>query len=688
MTGKPVVDTPEQCDSQTTGLIRTCPPIRLTTVALLIVLVALAAFLRFRQLGAKSYHLDEVITVTLVNPEAPPIREILRATRQNINDVPGEQMFHYFIGKWWNSESGHRFPAALFGSLTVVLIYLWAASVWGRLAGLAAAVLLAFSVWHIGSSRDAAKAYYMLYLFTIAMGWAHRTAALRGGTGRWVLFSAITALGLMFHLFVLIPLAVCGCCALLDIGFRWREKSRKEALRYAMAFAAACFVALLPFALFYFTTGITSDSTRYAPLPIDATRIWRILSAATGSSASETGSLSARTVVVLLFAGLGLLSLATARQRRRELGLLLTLLLLALYMYQSLQGAKYFATRHTAFLHPYLLFLAAGGMAWTAGWIRKQPGRLTKSPNAGEAAKIAVAAGMFGFLVLTNVDALRRYYVYGVAYQYLPYRSIVLFLKKNVQPDERLFAVGGTYWFLKAYAPDLAFTRPTASDPDSSVERREPYWYLGPHTRFSRETYSQLKFNVPGWELGYCSPEAGFDAPRFAARLKPSGVHYIDRILLNVVENKNSLLDRVLALVPEIQDRRQKAQLLSMCARHLRETAGLPPWKRSLAVRLSAEAVAANPFDHHVLNYAAYDALAAERYDLAARWAKRAIAGGGAFWPTAALRIAAERTSGSVCSRREFLKHIDLAVRNAGAPELASERERLLKMRSKVVSNE
>jgi 4-amino-4-deoxy-L-arabinose transferase-like glycosyltransferase len=121
------------------------------------------------------------------------------------------------------TETAVRLPAALAGLLTVYVAYLCGTRLFGKVAGLIGAALVAISPWHILPSRTGAE-WVLLPLFLAAGVWL----LLRGRThGPSLLLAGATlGVGLYSYAFarLLIPLLVAGFVAIFwrDLAARWR----------------------------------------------------------------------------------------------------------------------------------------------------------------------------------------------------------------------------------------------------------------------------------------------------------------------------------------------------------------------------------------------------------------------------------------------------------------------------------
>ncbi len=113
------------------------------------------------------------------------------------------------------TEWGLRLPAAIFGALAVILVFIYSRMLFGRRTGLIAAFLMAFSVWELSLSRYA-RMYTLLALAFLAFAAAFYRGYLAGGSrrDRWLAFLAGAVavathqLGIFALLFYAVPLFV------------------------------------------------------------------------------------------------------------------------------------------------------------------------------------------------------------------------------------------------------------------------------------------------------------------------------------------------------------------------------------------------------------------------------------------------------------------------------------------------
>jgi mannosyltransferase len=133
------------------------------TVALLAVL-ALAAFLRFYDLGEESLWVDELYSLSFVSAENAA--QVVALTAAEDTHPPGYHLvLHYWRALAGESEVALRFPSAVAGVLSVLAVYLLGRRLYSHAEGLAAAFFMAVLRWPVHYSQDA-RSYSLLLLFS------------------------------------------------------------------------------------------------------------------------------------------------------------------------------------------------------------------------------------------------------------------------------------------------------------------------------------------------------------------------------------------------------------------------------------------------------------------------------------------------------------------------------------------
>lgn len=204
-------------------------------VLLAVILSFLAAAPRFYGLGSLSFYGDEETT-------AFPARSMAQGGNAA---MPSGMLYHRALPQTWlnalsaqvvglDRELSYRVPAAFFGTLTIPIFFLMARPLVGAAAALLAALLLAFSDWHIATSREARMyaPFLFFYLAAALSLWRWSTLGKRRDlfwAGVLSIFAiSLHTLGIFLALAAAIPIAYGG----------WSRQSPWRLLAAAGALAA------------------------------------------------------------------------------------------------------------------------------------------------------------------------------------------------------------------------------------------------------------------------------------------------------------------------------------------------------------------------------------------------------------------------------------------------------------------
>ena len=132
-------------------------------------ILLLALGIRIWRIDAQSLWHDEVLTTLSATV---PFSQVTDSVQQNENKPP----LYFFVMNLWVrvaglSEAALRWPSALFGVGAVAVIYLIGRDLFDdRRVGLIAALLLAFSRYHIAYSQEA-RTYSLMFLLVLLACW-------------------------------------------------------------------------------------------------------------------------------------------------------------------------------------------------------------------------------------------------------------------------------------------------------------------------------------------------------------------------------------------------------------------------------------------------------------------------------------------------------------------------------------
>ncbi len=214
----------------------------------------LGAFLRFWRLGAYPRQLDYDsvqngwIGLTLV--ERLPRYEPVLIDWATGNETAFIYLLGFSLELFGHSIEALRMPAALFGTLTLVAIYLLGRELFSRQLGLAAAFLLALSPAHIHLSRMAKQPILVPLVTALALLCLARALRSRNSRQAWIYCAACGLLvGAGLHTYEaarILPLVI----ALALVWVRWRQGCFRRGLAELGVTALAATLVALPLLIF------------------------------------------------------------------------------------------------------------------------------------------------------------------------------------------------------------------------------------------------------------------------------------------------------------------------------------------------------------------------------------------------------------------------------------------------------
>jgi len=183
---------------------------------LLILILWLAAYLRFSGLNRPGFWLDE-LSYTLA-AQKPILNQIINSTETlgdylSVDPTLSAIPFSLFL-KLGTSNFLARFPAALFGVLGVALTYRLGRRLLGNTTGLLAAFLLATSSFHILYSQEA-RSYTQFIFFSLASFFFFYRVIWQHSLTRWLFYGLSTWAAVSTNHLMLFVIGVQGLFLLL-----------------------------------------------------------------------------------------------------------------------------------------------------------------------------------------------------------------------------------------------------------------------------------------------------------------------------------------------------------------------------------------------------------------------------------------------------------------------------------------
>jgi 4-amino-4-deoxy-L-arabinose transferase-like glycosyltransferase len=210
-----------------------------STVAIISLLTAVAAALRFAHLDQRGLSLDESITVAIARLVWTDIRTVLTSREE------GATLYHLLLHYWTRlgtSECFVRSLSALFGTATIVLLYMLGRRMFGTRAGLTAAALLAVNGYHIRYSQDA-QSYSLVVLLAVLTSLLLVEAVQRGSYRTWNWYTGISVVsGYVHPIGVLVTLA-----QFVSLPFAEKRKENAKDIRQSAIWIAVGWLPLVWF---------------------------------------------------------------------------------------------------------------------------------------------------------------------------------------------------------------------------------------------------------------------------------------------------------------------------------------------------------------------------------------------------------------------------------------------------------
>jgi 4-amino-4-deoxy-L-arabinose transferase-like glycosyltransferase len=259
---------------------------------LIIVILTLAAALpRFYDLDSLGFYGDEETTAFPARavaegrgakmPSGMPYRRALPLTWLNALSAKSFGV---------NRELSYRVPAAIFGTLTIPLLFLLARPLVGGPVALVAAVLLALSEWHIATSREA-RMYAPFLFFYVAAAFATWQWAITGANWKLLVAALLFAVSLSLHalgvmgvMFAVIPIAFAGWARVTPMRLLAAAAiSGICAHAYAKYFVGAAYRAWIPAQDALSSTSAAISRSPWVPEPLASLPFWAIVFVLTGA---------------------------------------------------------------------------------------------------------------------------------------------------------------------------------------------------------------------------------------------------------------------------------------------------------------------------------------------------------------------------------------------------------------------
>ncbi len=173
--------------------------------SLLFLIFLLGLFLRIYNLGTESIWFDEAVSV--MASKLGFFEQIRWSLASSDNNPP---LYYAFLRVWvllfGDSEFAVRLPSAIFGSFSILLIYIVGALLFNKKTALLSALILAVSVFHIKFSQEGRVYTLSAFLALLSYYFFLKSAAERTGTysAGYVVSSALLIYAHYYGLFIIL----------------------------------------------------------------------------------------------------------------------------------------------------------------------------------------------------------------------------------------------------------------------------------------------------------------------------------------------------------------------------------------------------------------------------------------------------------------------------------------------------
>jgi mannosyltransferase len=318
------------------------------------IILLVGLFLRLYQISAQPFWFDEIGVAEVATQ--PDVSSVVRTTAWHVMAMPLDYIVRWLFGQVSASDGFLRLPSAIFGTLTLPVAYLLFRRLSNARVALLAVFLLAISPIHIDRSQEL-RFYASMILFYLLSTHLLLIAVETGRGADWLRFIAAAAVGLFFHVYVLIAL-VHGA---VFLAVQWLQKRLKlPSLRWFAS--SSMFLIALFFSAYVFLIAQDKYShgiNDFSPvLPGIASGLgWLVPFVQPGSPILWLGA---------IFPALGLAAIAflfTRRLYSPNLVLLLSIVLqIAFVLLADELFNYYFVPRQLTFLTPFTYYFASLGL--------------------------------------------------------------------------------------------------------------------------------------------------------------------------------------------------------------------------------------------------------------------------------------------------------------------------------------
>ena len=389
-----------------------------TVLILLAVILLAALFLRVYRLDHQSLWSDEIGSV---NQSRPGVLEIF-----SVNLNPGNTTYlaatpplqysitHFFL-LIKDSDFMARLPSAIFGVLSILMIFFIGREFYGNRAGVVSAFLMAISIYHIMYSQEA-RPYSMMIFFSLSSFYCLWKAMKTENNEHWywIGLTVFTVFNLYNHFF-----AVFALLANIFIFCYLLHKTKFDRKRKAGLFILCMLIAFLIYLPLFRNIAYLDESLVSDVMPVEFNLGYY------GNLLSRYGAGNGIAFLVYNLAFIaGLLSF---RKKLDENVSLLMLLAVPFFVLSFIKLNHFFHIRYVIFTFPAYLLFVSRGIDRIAEFAES---RLKWPENKKLAITLLIVVLVFGGLAVVPL-----YYYYNLPSRLADWKGAANFVNENFGDD-------------------------------------------------------------------------------------------------------------------------------------------------------------------------------------------------------------------------------------------------------------
>jgi mannosyltransferase len=419
---------------------------------LLTLVTVLAVIMRLHALTAKSFWLDEGISINMARLSWSQFLQTMWSGEANMT------LYYLFLRFWLTIGSGEGFIrglSVLFSVAAVPCIFFLGARLFGRRVGLLAAFLFSVNAYDIRFAQEA-RSYTMVVFFAVLATWLLARNLQESASAHWGIYAAVCALATYSHLFgaLLVPAHAISLLSWRRDEIPWR-KFVGSLLMFGVMVAP---IAIFLFAIFVLKTG-APPTLWFPPLQPDSLLVLGV----------DFSGVYGLLLLYLDVLAVGIAALGAYQMRRgSEPGrsswgytLLFSWLVAPVVMVLAVSLVKpIFVPRFLIFCLPALLLLVAVGIS------------KLRPP--------VVSWGLFAAISVCSILGAVRYYRRDFDMRRQDWRAVTTYVFNHAQPGDSIF-----------------FFERAGEEPFEYYSRLEKSTSLRPKTLHSDVLQSSIRQNPP-----------------------------------------------------------------------------------------------------------------------------------------------------------------------------------------------